>query len=204
MPDVVPTTPQGVAEAVVDLVAGHPGRARVAIDAPPAAEPGDLADRVVAALAPRPALHVRADRFWHPASLRFESGRQDPDAWLDRWLDEAALLREVLAPFAAEGRALPALRDPDTDRSIKAAPLLLPPTAVLLVSGSGLLGRGLPFDVQVHVHLSLDALERRTRADERWVIPALVRYDERARPTQNADLVVRADDPRHPALLRKP
>jgi hypothetical protein len=66
-----------------------------------------------------------------------------------------------------------------------------------------LLGRWLPFDVTVHVRLSPAALARRTPPDEAWTLPALERYAQERDPEGAADLVVRADDPRHPALVRR-
>ena len=203
MPSVQPSTPAGVVDAVVALVDARHDRVRLAVDGAPAADPHGLAARVVAVLAPRPALHVRADRFWRPASLRLEYGREDVDSWLDGWLDEDALRREVLDPFPATGRVLPALRDPDTDRSLRADVVELPADGVVVVSGSVLLGRGLPFDVMVHVWLSTAALLRRTPADEAWTLSALERYAVERGPEAAADLVVRADDPRHPALVRR-
>jgi hypothetical protein len=197
------STPDGVAVAIAELVAAQAGRVRVAIDGASAADPHDLAVRVVEALAPRRALHVRADRFWRPASLRLEYGREDEDSYLDGWLDEDALRREVLDPFVENGRALPELRDPLTDRSLRAAVVQLPDDGVVVVSGSVLLGRWLPFDVTVHVRLSPAALARRTPPDETWTLPALERYADERDPEGTADLVVRADDPRHPALVRR-
>jgi hypothetical protein len=197
------STPDGVAAAIAELVAAHAGRVRVAIDGASAADPHDLAWRVVEALAPRRALHVRADRFWRPASLRLEFGREDEDSYLDGWLDEDALRREVLDPFVESGRALPELRDPVTDRSLRADFVQLPDDGVVVVSGTVLLGRWLPFDVTVHVRLSPAALARRTPPDEAWTLPALERYAAERDPEGTADLVVRADDPRHPALVRR-
>jgi hypothetical protein len=197
------STPDGVASAIAELVAAQAGRVRVAIDGASAADPHDLARRVVEALAPRRALHVRADRFWRPASLRLEFGREDEDSFLDGWLDEDALRREVLDPFVESGRALPELRDPVTDRSLRSHVVQLPDDGVVVVSGSVLLGRWLPFDVTVHVRLSPAALARRTPPDEAWTLPALERYAQERDPEGAADLVVRADDPRHPALVRR-
>jgi hypothetical protein len=197
------STPDRVAAAIAELVAARAGRVRVAIDGATAADPHDLAWRVVEALAPRRALHVRADRFWRPASLRLEFGREDEDSYLDGWLDEDALRREVLDPFVESGRALPELRDPVTDRSLRADVVQLPDDGVVVVSGSVLLGRWLPFDVTVHVRLSPAALARRTPPDEAWTLPALERYAHERDPEGTADLVVRADDPRRPALVRR-
>ena len=196
-----PTTPDGVADAVVQLVSTRKGRIRLAIDGAPAARPDELAALVVAALGPRPALHVRADAYLRQASLRFEHGRDNPDAWLDEWLDVRALRREVLDDFVETGWVLPALRDPISDRSLRATPVELPGDAVVIVSGSALLGRGLPFDVCVHIRLSPQALARRTPADQAWILPALARYEQERDPEDLADLVVRADDPRHPAVV---
>jgi hypothetical protein len=201
MTPIRPTTPDGVVAAIVALLDGRPGRVRLAVDGAPAAEPGLLADRIVASLAPRRAIHVRADRYWRPASLRLERGRHDTESWLDAWLDAGALRREVLEGFPATGRVLPALRDPDTDRSLRTAVVDLPADGVVVVSGAALIGRGLPFDATVHVHLTAAALTRRTPPDQAWTLPALDRYEAERSPDTAADLVVRADDPRHPALL---
>jgi hypothetical protein len=196
------STPDGVVAAVVGLVDDRAGRVRVVVDGASAADPHGLAERLVVALAPRAVLHVRADSFWRPAGQRFEHGREDPDSWLEDWLDEAALRREVLDPVVESGRALPALRDPKTDRSVRAEVVTLPDAGVLVVSGSVLLGRGLPFDLVIHLRLSPSALARRTQPSEAWTLPALARYAQERDPEAAADLVVRADDPRHPALVR--
>jgi hypothetical protein len=201
MTEVRATTPEGVVAAVVALVDERSDRVRVVVDGAAAAGPHELGAAVVAALSPRPAIHVRADAFWRPAGQRLEYGRHDDIAWLDDWLDEDALRREALGPFVVTGRVLPALRDPVTDRSVRLAAVEMPPGSVLVVSGSVLLGRGLPFDVTVHLRLSAAALVRRTPADETWTLPALTRYADERAPETLADLVVRADDPRHPAVV---
>ena len=204
MAPVLPATPEGVVAAVAALLAARPGRVRLAIDGAPAADPGGLADRVASALAPRRAVVVHADRFWRPASQRLERGRNEPDAWLDQWLDAAALRREVLDSFVETGRVLPELRDPGTDRSSRAPILELPIDAIVVVCGSALLGRGLVFDVAVHIRLSPGALARRTPGDQAWILPALARYAAERDPEGIADLVVRADDPLRPALVARP
>lgn len=199
---VTPSTPDGVVDAIVQLLNATPGRIRLAIDGAPAAEPERLAERVTTALAPRRSVLIRADHFWRQASLRLEHGRHNADAWLDAWLDVRALRREVLDPFPITGRVLPALRDPVTDRSLRAAAVDLPADGVVIVAGSVLLGRDLPFDLAVHVHLSPTALARRTPADQAWTLPALARYANEYRPMACASLILRDDDPRHPALVR--
>ncbi len=193
------STPEGVVAAIMGLLG--PGRARVLIDGADAADPAALGERLVESLAPRPAVHVRASSFWRPAGQRFEYGKEDEDAWLHDWLDEGALRREVLDRFPATGRVLPALRDPVTDRSVRAAVVELPADGVVVVSGAVLLGRGLPAEVSVHLRLTPAALVRRTPDDQAWTLPALGRYVAERDPESLADLVVRVDDPRHPALV---
>jgi hypothetical protein len=201
--EVSASTPEGVVDAVAALVGEHPGRVRLVVDGADAADPHGRAGRVVAALAPRPAVQVRADSFWRPAGQRLEYGRQDEEAWLRDWLDEGALRREVLDTFPLSGRVLPALRDPVTDRSVRSGVRTLPADGVVVVSGAVLLGRGLPFDLVVHLRLSPAALARRTPDDQAWTLPALGRYVAETHPEEVADLVVRCDDPRHPALVRR-
>jgi hypothetical protein len=181
-------------------LAATPGLLRVAVDGPPAAQPDALAAALIEALRAvgRRAVHIRAASFWRDASLRFEHGRQDPDSYL-HWLDTDALRREVLDP-APLGSYLPSLRDPETNRSTRAAPCALAADAVLIVSGTLLLGHDLPFDRTVHVQLSPAARERRTPADDSWTLPAYDVYDASARPSASADVVIKWDDARHPAV----
>jgi hypothetical protein len=143
---------------------------------------------------------VHADDFLRPASLRFEHGRHDPDAYLEDRLDVGALGREVLDPFAARGRYLPSLWDEVADRSTRAAVVDAPERAVLVLDGSLLLGRWLDADLAVHLTVRPATLERRTLPEDRWTLPAFARYEEETDPTQLADVVVHVDDPRHPAL----
>jgi hypothetical protein len=201
-----PITWPRLADALAERLAGteSPGPWwRVAIDGAPAAGTAGLADAVAAALPAlgRRALRVRAADFWRPASLRLEYGHEDTDAYYQLWLDTGALRREVLDPLGpgGTGQALPSLRDPVTDRSTRAGYVTLPPGGVLLLDGPLLLGQGLPLDLTVHLSLSRAALERRTEPGERWTLPAYDRYAREALPEETADVLVRADDPRHPA-----
>ncbi|MFD2766971.1 uridine kinase [Micromonospora eburnea] len=202
-----PISPERLVTELADRLAGTvvPGRLRVAVDAPPAADPDALAAALVDPLraAGRPVLHVRAADFLRPASVRLEHGRTNPDAYYEGWLDEAGLRREVLDPAGpgGSGRLLPSLWDAVADRASRAAYVELPPGGVVLVSGALLLGGGLPFDLTVHVELSPAALDRRTDPGLRWTLPAFARYADEVAPTSFADVVVRADDPRHPALV---
>ena len=79
--------------------------------------------------------------------------------------------------------------------------MAVPPGGVLLLSGPLLLGTGLDLDFTVHCAQSAAALARRTPQDERWTLPAFERYAEEVMPEYLADVVVRVDDPRHPALV---
>lgn len=199
-----PITPDGLPIEICAWLVPAPGVIRVAIDGPPGTGPGEVADALIEPLraAGRPAVHVRADLFWRDASLRFELGREDVESYPD-WLDADALRREVLEPAATAGRYLPSLRDPGTNRSTRESARALPgPRTVVLVSGSLLLGRNLPFDRTVHLAVSAAARRRRTPADQAWTLPAYDRYDDTVRPVETADLVVKLDDPRHPALRR--
>ncbi len=197
MSPVEPTTPEGVIAAVLALVEG---RLRLAVDGAPA----DEAHALAAAVAARHgrAVHVRAEGFWRPAGQRFEHGHQDPDAWLDVWLDDGALEREVFVRAAERREVVPAIRDPATDRSVRVAPAPVPDGGLVVVSGSGLLGRGLSFDAAVHLQVSAAALRRRLPPEEQWLVEALQRYAEERAPSEVADLVVRLEDPGHPALVR--
>ncbi len=200
-----PISPPLLVEELAELIAPvRPStRVRVAVDGPPVARPEDLADALAAPLRlrGRPAFRVSAWDFLRPASLRLESGRTDPDAFYDDWLDTGGLVREVLDPAHGSGQVLPALWDRETDRATRAPYVELPPDAVVLVDGAFLLGGVLPFDFSVHLRVSPAALRRRTPADEHWTLPAYERYESEASPTALADVVVRYDDPRHPALV---
>ncbi|MFE3598476.1 uridine kinase [Streptomyces sp. NPDC059142] len=176
---------------------------RVAFDGAPAARP----DRSAAALAQalrvrgRSVLVVGAGGFLRPASLRYEYGREDPDTYYSGWFDTGALWREVLGPLdpGGTGLVLPDLWDPVTDRATRTPRRELAPGGVLVVHGPLLLGHWFPFDLTVHLRLSPGALLRRTEPGERWTLPAFERYETEVDPAASADVVVRADDPRHPA-----
>lgn len=196
-----PLSPDALSERLADLLAARPGTVRVALDGPPVAAPHELAASLVAPLRARsrPVAHVRAETFWRDASLRLEHGREDVESY-PRWLDAEALRREVLDPVAEGGTYLPSLRDPVSNRSTRAVPRPAPPGTVLVVSGSFLLGRSLPFDRTVHLLVSRGARERRTPAEQAWTLPAFDAYERETDPSATADVVIRADDPRHPAV----
>ncbi|MFG2719469.1 uridine kinase [Streptomyces sp. NPDC048416] len=176
---------------------------RIGVDGAPAAGTAELARRLAEALRlrGRSVLAVSTEGFLRPASLRYEFGRQDPDTYYDGWFDTGALWREVFGPLESggSGRVLPDLWDPVTDRATRSPYQLLPEGGILLVHGPMLLGRWFPFDLTVHLRVSPAALRRRTEESARWTLTAFERYESDVRPTEVADVVVRADDPRHPA-----
>ncbi|MDN3269418.1 uridine kinase [Streptomyces sp. MA15] len=176
---------------------------RVALDGAPAARPGDLAERLAEALRVRgrPSLVVGTEGFLRPASVRLEYGHQDLESYYSGWYDTGALWREVFDPLGpgGSGRVLPDLRDPVTDRATRSPYAELPPGGLLLLHGPLLLHHWFPFDLTVHVLLSPGALRRRTPEAEHWTLPAFERYEQETDPAGTADVLVRADDPRHPA-----
>jgi hypothetical protein len=203
-----PVSPARLVEELAEVVvAAAAGRRwlRVAVDGAAAAAPERLADALVDPLRLRghPVVRVDLRDFLRPASLRFELGRTNPDAFYEQWYDLGALAREVLGPLApgGTGRVLPTFWNPDTDRSTRASYVEVPDGGVLVLSGPLLLGAGLDLDLTVHCAMSPAALARRTPAPERWTLPAFARYDEEVAPGSLADVVIRADDPGHPAVV---
>lgn len=188
----------------MDAAAARGHTLRVAVDGHPAAGAAELADALVdpLRLLGRPVLRVDSSWFLRPASVRLERGRTDPDAYYDDRLDVAALRREVLDPLGPDGsgRYLPTFRDPVADRATRAGYEVAPERAVLVLEGTLLLGHGLPFDLVVHLRLSAGARERRADPGELWALPAYVRYEQEVDPEGAADVLIRVDDPRHPAV----
>lgn len=143
----------------------------------------------------RTPVHVPARGFWRPAGERFTYGREDWQSYRDLWLDSAALRREVLD---RDSDVLPALWDVDRDRSARRARQPLAANAVVVVDGVFLQGIGLPAELIVHLSLSPGALRRQGVA--MWQLPAFTTYDEQVRPGEQADVLVRAEDPLRPAV----
>jgi hypothetical protein len=203
-----PVTPEVLVADLAERVVRLPGRIRVAIDGADASRPAELADALVAPLRTRgrDVVRVLAEDQLRSASLRFERGRTDPDSFYDDWLDAAGLIREVLVPAGpdGDGAVRPVRWDAAVDRASRQGFYPLADGGVVLVSGPLLLGRGLPFDLTVHLDLSPGALARRTPAELEWTLPAYARYADEVDPTALADVVVRVDDPRHPALVERP
>jgi hypothetical protein len=197
-----PISPAVLAEELADRIDALAGRRiAVAVDgAAGATETTELADALVdpLRLRGRATLRVSARDFLRPASLRFEHGRTNPDARYTDWLDLGALRREVLDPLKGSGEVLPSLWDAERDRATRAERVPVPEGGVVLLDGELLLGAGLAFDLAVHLWLSPAALRR--RVPDAWAVPAYERYEEEVDPGSLADVVVRVDDPRHPAL----
>ena len=151
----------------------------------------------------RESVVVEAADFLRPASLRFEHGRHDAQAFTEDWIDLEGLRRELLDPLGPGGSReyLPSLWDAERDRATRAGYRTATDRTVVLLRGWLLLGRGLPAELTVHLALSAAARRRRVPpavADRE--LPAFDRYDADVRPMEAADVVVRCDDPRHLAV----
>jgi hypothetical protein len=181
-----PTSPLDLPDALARWLTTTPGIVRVVIDGPAAAQPDSP-----------------AATFWRDAALRLEFGHEDVEGFLS-WLDADALRREVLLPLVERGEYLPSLRDPVTNRSTREPVRTAEPSTVLLVSGELLLGLGLPFDRVVHLAMSPAARARHTEPSLAWTLPAFENYDETVDPASLADVVIRLEDPRRPAVRGLP
>lgn len=201
-----PLTPQRLAIEIVEHVHAWTGTwCRVAVDGAPAAGTEEFADGLVDPLRERgrDVVRVSTRDYLRPASLRLEHGHLDPDSFYAEWFDLAGLRREVLEPLAdgGTGQVLPALWDPEADRSPRLQRVRLPERGVVIVDGPLLLGAGLPFDRTVHLDLPDAALRRLTEEGEQWTLPAYERYAEEVGPRLLADTVVRTDRPGRPAVI---
>jgi hypothetical protein len=201
---ITPVTPDRLVDEVLALVDARAGRLRLALDGPPPTHPLALAERVAVGLRTlgRAAVVVDAADFLRPASVRLEFGREDPDEFLDGWLDAGGLRREVLDPAGPDGsgRVLPRLWDAVADRAHRDRHIQLPGDGVVVLAGALLLGRGLPLDLTVHLRMSTAALTRTLPENERWTLPAYARYAAERAPEAAADLVVLSDHPARPAI----
>jgi len=203
-----PVDPDRLPDEIADYLAAIPGIIRVAIDGATGTDPDGLATRLVEPLRTRsrPTVHVRADAFWRDASLRLEYGHADEHSLRHDWLDIGALRRELLEPLGPSGSAmfLPSLRDPVTNRSTRAPLRPAEPGTVLLLSGQFLLGHELPFDRVIRLSASAATLARVTPPDLAWTLPVVAAYEAALDPSELADVDIRVNDPRHPALRVRP
>lgn len=211
---VVPVTPQVLADLAVDRAVALLPAARAAgvvvrlgVDGAVEAETAAVADLVAerALAGGTPVLRVRASDFLHRRSVRLEFGADDVDAAFERWVDWAALQREVLDPLVdpAGLRWLPRLRDAGSDRAAREPVRDAAPGALLVLDGPYLLRWELSgsLDVTVHLATSGTALRRRFPDDGDPRPEAWRRYVDEQDPASRADLVVRHDHPDRPALL---
>lgn len=199
--------PARLAAELVDMEV--PGTAlRVAIDGPRVCDPDGFAESLVGPLRAlgRSVAHIRAETFRRDAALRLEYGRTDPQSFATGWLDAEALRREVLDRLGpvGDGRFLPSLRDPVSNRATREPVRPAEPGSILLISGELLLGPGLPFDATIHLAVSPAARRRRTPEEWQWTLPAFDDYDDAVEPVRTADIVLRYDDPNHPAIRITP
>ncbi|HZZ50255.1 MAG TPA: uridine kinase [Pseudonocardia sp.] len=196
-----PTRWDAVASELADRVAREfpDRRCRLLLDGPPPTRPIELASTLREELRARgrPSVVVSAADYLRPASVRLEYGHHDPDEFLERWLDVGALRREVLTE---SGPVLPRLWNAEADRAYRDERVDLSDGGVVLLSGTLLLGRGLPAELTVHLEMSAAALSRHLPAEEHWALPAYARYADENDPT-DADLVVLADHPERPAVV---
>lgn len=93
------------------------------------------------------------------------------------------------------------LWDEESDRAIREPRRPVPPATVAVVDGPFLLRRETAdaFDLPVHLQTSPAAVTRR----DPGVLASWQHYLAQAEPDTRAQLVVRHDDPRHPANVRR-
>jgi hypothetical protein len=196
-----------VDDVAATLIGRSGERQRVAVDGASALDPDSVGAALAEALRDqgRAAVHVSVNDFLLPASQRFEFGKTDVDSFYLGWRDEDGLRREVLDPAGptGSGRVLPALWRVDIDRSARADYVTVPSSGFVIVSGQFLLGSGLPFEFAVHLECSAAALSRRTDPNLAWTLPAYDRYAAEVEPAAFADVVVRLEDPRRPAIVER-
>ena len=142
-------------------------------------------------------MRVSGADFYRPAGERFQWGREDVESFRGRWLDSGALRREVLD---RTDDVLPRLWDAARERSARATRVPVPRHGVVLVDGLFLLGTGLPADLVMHVALSPAALLR--AGVPAWQLPAFASYEQDVAPREQCDVLVLAEDPRRPAVVR--
>ena len=88
-----------------------------------------------------------------------------------------------------------------TDRATRAPYVDAPPGLVVLLDGSLAMGRWLDVDLTVHLSLRTSTIARRTADEDRWTLDAYTRYAIEVEPERAADVAVRVDDARRPAML---
>jgi hypothetical protein len=213
VPSARPVTPHALAGLVLERAAPLLDRARdrgvalrVGVDGALEDDTGRYADLVAeAALAAGTgAVRVRARDFAHRRSVRLEHGVGDVDTAYERWVDWAALQREVLEPLADPARLtwLPRLRGPDDDRPVREPARHAAAGALAVLDGPYLLRWELTGDLDVVLHLQTSDAALRRRVPPGDPRPgAWQRYLTETDPAARADLVARAEHPERPAVL---
>jgi uridine kinase len=211
---------EALAARIVAIAAAHP--LRVAVDGIDAAGKTTLADALVAPLVARgrPVIRASIDGFHRPRAERYRRGATSPEGYYLDAFDYPALRDALLLPLGPDGagRYRRTVFDYRTDRPVAAAEEQAPAGAVLLVDGVFLLRPELAafWDYRIFVAVPFGvALARAMRRDlalfgtveavqaryhERY-IPAQRLYFEAAHPQEQADAVVRNDDPANPLLV---
>ena len=151
----------------------------------------------------RAALVVAAADFLRPASVRLEYGREDPDEFLDGWLDESGLRREVLDPAgpAGTGRVLPRLWDAVADRAYRDGYTELPDERGHGAGRRAAAGPRAALELAVHLRMSGAALARNLPEADHWTLAAYARYDldERRTAVRPSERAVNQDQAGGPA-----
>ncbi|EOM75873.1 uridine kinase [Rhodococcus rhodnii] len=192
-----PTTRSALAREVAGRARLARPRAVVAVSAPDAARPGELAAEIADAEIAEggSADVVDLHDYVRPASLRLEYGHRDELSYRTAWFDYAGLDREVVRALHDRGEWLPRLWDERTDRSAREHTVAARGRHTLVVFGPMLLGQGLGFDVTVRLAMTERTLRRLT--DDEWTVAPLLAADKDAPP---ADVEVRWDHPDRPAV----
>ncbi len=207
---VEPVTPQGLAALVASLAAdlshtaGSAGLGvALGVDGVVAADTTSLADAVAAVLADRglPVLRASREAFRRPRSLRLELG-DDPLSPYERWYDDAGLRRELLDPLTGGTRLVTtSLWDAGRDRATREPRREVPPGCVAVVDGPFLL-RWTLADAFAHVTHLQTSPAAATRRGAGALVPSWQAYLDEIDPAGCGGLVVRHEDPRHPAVVR--
>ena len=142
--------------------------------------------------------------FLRPASVRLELGRTNPDAYYEGWVDEAGAAPGGARPGRpGRHRAGAARRSgtPPPTGPAAAATSTCRPAGSSWSAGRCCSAAGCPSTSPSTSSCRRRRWRRRTDPALRWTLPAFARYAEEVAPAGFADVVVRADDPRHPALV---
>ncbi len=211
---------EALVRRICALKAAHP--ARVAIDGTDAAGKTTLADELVAPLAAcgRPVIRASIDGFHRLRAERYQRGPFSPEGYYRDSFDYTALREALLDPLGPGGSARfrRFVFDYRADRPSLASEEVAAPDAVLVMDGVFLLRPELVglWDYRVLVESSFRVtLERALRRDvalfgsaeavrarylQRY-IPGQQLYIEEARPQEQADAIVRNENPAYPTVI---